>query len=141
MSIFTKESLAARLHVRKMGHEITWDEEAEAALSNLVVLFGYSDDNAEFRGAIQDEVGCGGGDIILISGRRAEVLNSYHARFCECSHCGYAEFVKSAQQIKALWCANHDCSWTFSTDIPHATFDIMEGTEKFCRGIVFELPQ
>ena len=30
-------------------------------------------------------------------------------------------------------------SWSYLTDIPHKTFDIMEDGEIYCRGIVFSL--
>ncbi len=29
--------------------------------------------------------------------------------------------------------------WTYETDIPHATFDIMEDGEKYCRGTVLDI--
>ena len=30
-------------------------------------------------------------------------------------------------------------AWTYMTDIPHATFDVMDDGELYCRGIVFAL--
>jgi hypothetical protein len=30
-----------------------------------------------------------------------------------------------------------DVRWTYSTVIPHATFDIMDADEIYCRGVVF----
>jgi hypothetical protein len=32
-----------------------------------------------------------------------------------------------------------DTSWSYETDIPHATFDVLEDGEVYCRGIVFAL--
>lgn len=46
------------LNGREYGDEITREEEAMAKAHGLVVVFGYSDDNMEFCGAITDEVGC-----------------------------------------------------------------------------------
>jgi hypothetical protein len=40
--------------------------------------------------------------------------------------------------IEAIW-GKDGYSWTYKTDIPHATFDIFEDGEKFCRGIVFDI--
>jgi hypothetical protein len=137
MSKLTKESLAARLNGRQMGHEILDSECAEAARAGLVVVFGYSDDNAEFRGAINDEVGCYDGGTLLIIRDSVHQFDADHARSCECPYCGYAEAVKSAARIEAIW-GKDGYSWTYRTEIPHATFDIMEDGEKFCRGIVFE---
>ena len=53
-----------------------------------------------------------------------------------------AEFVrrkKTARKIKALWASEGDYSWTYRTDIPHATFEIVEDGAPYCRGIVFAL--
>jgi hypothetical protein len=38
--------------------------------------------------------------------------------------------------IDAVWCEG-EYSWTYKTNIPHATFDIWEDGEKYCKGIVF----
>src|SRR5690349_17695897 len=132
----TKEELAARLNGREYGNEITDAEEAEAKRAGLVVVFGYSDDNAEFRGAINDEVGCyEGGEIVLVGGA------IYAFEECDCKHTERADAAarEKGRRIEAVWCEG-DYSWTYRTEIQHATFDVMEGGEKYCRGIVFELP-
>ena len=54
---------AEKLGTRQIGKEITKEEEAEAKAAGLVVVFGYSDDGTEFRGAIRDEAGTG--DILF----------------------------------------------------------------------------
>jgi hypothetical protein len=133
----TKEELAARLNGREYGGEMTEDEERMAKAAGLVVLFGASDDLAEFRGAINDEAGCyDGGQIMLSGGKISEEPD------CDCrwAKAAWEEAQKYAQRIKAVWCGEGDYSWTYKTEIPHATFDVLEGDEKFCRGIVFELP-
>jgi hypothetical protein len=45
---------------------------------------------------------------------------------------------KTARKIEAVW-AEDGYSWTYRTDIPHATFEITEDGEPYCRGIVFAL--
>ena len=40
-----------------------------------------------------------------------------------------------------LFHKEEDYSWTYKTDIPHSTFDILEDGEKYCRGIVFALDE
>ena len=129
----TKEQLASRLNLREYGSEITKDEEKQAKESGLVVVFGYSDYNAEMRGAIYDEVGCNAGGIILLL-PTGKVLEEDHD--CECDYCGYKEMQEIAKKIEAVW-GSEGYSWIYKTDIPHATFDIMEENNKFCRGIVF----
>ncbi|MNW22346.1 hypothetical protein D3C71_2237660 [compost metagenome] len=46
---------------------------------------------------------------------------------------------KSAKSIEALWCKEDGYSWTYKTEIPHATFEVADGDEPYCRGIVFSL--
>jgi len=119
---------------RRYGQEITKQEEEKAKELGFVIVFGYSDDNAEFRGAIYEEVGCYNGGEILFD--KDGILEE-----CECE-CKYWEKAKEkAKAIKVVW---HDDSregycWTYETDIPHETFNIIEDSEGYCRGIVFEI--
>ena len=127
----TAKTLAAQLNGREYGNEITKEEEIAAKENWLVVVFGYSDDNAEFRGVINDEVGCfNGGDFLLDSEGLLEVCDE------DCVH--YQRAVEKAKKITANWDSEW-YSWTYSTDIEHETFEILEDGEKFCRGIVFEI--
>jgi hypothetical protein len=126
--------LAARLNGREYRKEITKDEEREAAKVGLVVLFGASDDLAEFRGAIENEAGVyDGGTLLLLDG------DVFEEPDCDCRWADAAkeEALKHARRIEAVWCGEGDYSWTYKTEIPHATFDVMEDGEKYCRGIVF----
>lgn len=108
---------------------MTDEEDKQAEKLGFVVVFGYSDDNAELRGAIYDEVGCfDGGEILL----------DRHGIIEDCD-CRYGRIAKeNAKKIEAIW-NEENYSWTYKTDIPHATFDIYDDGEKFCRGIVFEM--
>lgn len=107
MTIF---NFAEGLNGREYGSEITPFEEQRAKELGFVVVFGYSDDNAEFRGAIDDEVGCYDGGRI---------------------------FEKNGKYIDAIWC-DGEFTWTYDTNIPHSTFNIYDGEEKYCKGIVFK---
>ena len=131
----TKEQLAALLNGREYGEEISRDEERQAQAAGLVVVFGYSDDNIEFRGAIQEEIGCyDGGTVELCNG---EILSND----CENEDCPhFAKIRKSpdVKKIEAIW-SQDGYSWQYKTDIPHASFEIVEDGDKYCRGIVFEL--
>jgi len=132
-----KQATAISLNGRQYGDEITMDECNSLRQLGLVVVFGSSDDNMEFRGAIYTETGCfNGGEIFLDKDGLFED--------CECE-CKYSIEAKlKCKYINALWCEptepDHDCiSWTYDTDIPHETFNIMEGNEIFCIGIVFDI--
>lgn len=131
----TKEQLAEKLNGREYGNEISEAEEREAKASGLIVIFGYSDDNAELRGAIRDEVGCYNGATIKLHSRG---ILADHEERCDCAFCGYESAAKKCASVQALWCEEPGYSWTYKTEAPHATFEIVEDGEKFCRGIVID---
>lgn len=122
---------AKMLDGREYGKEMTGIEKIRAKELGFVVVFGYSDDNAEFEGAICEEVGCYDGDTIYLD---------EHGIFEECeSECSHSVLVKEkCKTIEAVW-DSEGYSWTYKTDIPHAAFDIMEDGEKYCQGIVFDV--
>lgn len=136
------EILAARLTGREYRAEMTKADEAEAKAAGLVVVFGASDDLMEFRGAIEDELGAYEGTTARITQHgplptwesldrdddSEAVVEAYFLK----KHAGFRE-------IEACWASEGDYSWTFKTDIPHATFEIVEDGEPYCRGIVFAL--
>ena len=102
---------AEGLNGREYLNEITSIEAQRAKELGFVVVFGYSDDNAEFCGAIDDEIDCYNGGVIV---------------------------EQSGKYIKAIWCEG-DYAWTYETNIPHATCDSYDEGEKYCKGIVFEM--
>lgn len=137
----TKETLAAKITGRQYRDELTKVEEVAAKKAGLVVVFGASDDLVELRGSISDEVGAYNGTTLLIAG--GKVLPEHDE--CECEYCGYKVLAKTAKSIKAMWDDDDvidlesQFTWTFRTQIPHATFEIMDEDEQFCRGIVFSI--
>ena len=131
----TNKELAALLDGNNYYNEITKEQETIAADNGLVVVFGYSDDNVELRGAIYDEVGAYDGTTFHVT--RDGVLQMPE---CNCDECKYFAIAKrTAAEIKAVWHNTGDASWTFETTIPHETFRIYENGELFCIGIVFGL--
>lgn len=139
MMPITREQFAKLLDGREIGDELDRAEEKLAKDNGLVVVFGASDDLCEFRGAIDDEAGCyDGGAIPLLNGK----LLPNHDRHCECEFCGYKDLLKKAKTIRALWDEpGAAATWTYKTDIPHATFMILEDGESYCQGIVFDLSE
>lgn len=101
---------ARRLTDRQYLQEVSDLDAKEMKEDGVVALYGYSDDCAEFAGALCDEVGCYEED----------------ERIMECP------------QIVARfdWCDDGDV-WAFKTDIPHKVFQVFEGEKLFCEGIVF----
>ena len=138
----TKEELAARLNGREYGTEISKDEQLEAAQNGLVAVFGYSDDGCEFRGAIRDELGAGDYTEIRFTkgGKFYPHDMEDHAEFMDEHGMLEAFNAKFCNMIAAKFGDNTtDYSWTYETDIPHATFDVVEGGDKYCKGIVFHI--
>ncbi len=119
---FNAKYFAERLDGREYGDEISYAEEKLAKENGIVIVFGYSDDNIEFRGSIDDELGCfNGGDFYVSKSGDVSGEN------------------KTGRLIRAVWCGPSGASWEYETDIPHETFNIYEDGEFFCRGIVFEM--
>lgn len=105
--------------------------------AGIVVVYGASDDNMEFEGAISDEVSCynGGFAYLNTSGMLVNECDNY-----ECPH--FDKLKAMAAKIEAIWCEDttkDGYAWTYKTDIPHVTFDVVEEGEKYCRCIVFRL--
>ena len=128
----SKELLAGLLTGRDYGKEMAKEEEQQAKAAGLIVIFGASDDLMEFRGAITAEFNCYDGGMAHIDAQgllpdRENVVKDLFAR------------QPSARSIEALWTAEDGYSWTYRTDVPHATFEIVEDGEPYCRGIVIDV--
>ena len=110
----TLKEFASLLDGREYGCEITLEEEKLAKELGFVVVFGYSDDNAELRGAINDEIGCYDG--------------------------GELTHVDLPATIYADWCPEDiDCAWAYGTSITHEKFYIYDHGELYCVGIVCDI--
>lgn len=123
--------VAEKLNGREYGYELT-DEEADQLKSvGLVVAFGYSDDNVEFRGAFNDEVGYyEEGEVLFANG---DILCAPCDLHEECTL--WKNAVKAAASIKFVFSVN---GLIFKTDIPHEKFVVMdEDGAPFGEGIVF----
>lgn len=134
----TKDELASKLSGREYGSEITRAEAEAAASDGLVVAFGSSDDRIEFAGAIKDEVGAHDGATVLVD---AAGLISRDADGIDDEIAESILRMKTARTIEAVWDPGDGYSWHIRTEIPHATFEILEDGEPFCRGIVFALSE
>ena len=132
----SKELLAQVLNGREYGKEILKEEELQAKAAGLLVIFGASDDLMELRGAIHDEFYVPGIALIDAKGVLPErdsinddgELKNFFAR---------EPLAKKVQAIFGEYAP--EPTWTYSTDVPHATFEVMEGDDIYCRGIVISL--
>lgn len=133
----TKEELAAQLNGLEYPTRIPGALIVAAQSAGLVILCGASDDLMEFYGARREEIGCYDGGTAFV-----DADGVLPDRDCLDGDEELAEYVqrqKSAKSIKALWCKEDGYSWTYKTEIPHATFEVVEDEEPYCRGIVFAL--
>lgn len=125
------KEVAILLNGREYGNEITPSEEILLRKEGIVIVFGASDDLMEFRGAIDGEVDCyEGGETFLTKDGLLDICD------CECKH-----FLKAKEKTKiveSVW-DKDGYAWTYKTEIPHETFEILEERKKYCRGIAFYL--
>lgn len=133
----TKESLAALLDGREYPMSTTPQEEADAKAAGLVIVFGASDDLIELRGAILDEGYPDDGEPVLIDAKG--LLPDFDDCEDEEAAADYFKRKPSVRKIKAIWDRGDGVSWCYETDIPHATFRVMEDGEVYCIGLVFDL--
>ncbi|NMY32650.1 hypothetical protein HBR94_14200 [Pseudomonas sp. WS 5412] len=132
-----KEDLADRITGIAYPCRIHKDLIQIANESGLVIVYGASDDLMEFEGASDEEIGCYGGGIALVDAKgvlpdRDSIDNDVELE-------QYFLRKAKAKPIEALWCKEDGYSWTYKTDIPHATFEVLEDADRYCRGIVFAL--
>lgn len=132
-----KFEAAAQMNGNSYGEEGTKEFFKELKENNLVAVFGYSDDAMELRGAIHDETyGNSDGYVYL---NQNGLWNAPDDCDCDC----HKPNTKDYNRIKMLWCEEANVCWTYKTDIPHATFNILEEQleedDIYCRGIIFSL--
>lgn len=104
--------------------------------AGLVVLYGASDDLYELEGAVIHEGDAREGTKILVHPEghlrnRDDIDTDEDMR-------KWLDQKAAARTFIAHWCKN-DTSWSYSTDVPHETFKIMEDDEVYCIGLVFHL--
>ena len=123
------KEFAERLTKGNDGRRIEPELIKEAKEKGIVVVYGYSDDNLEFDGAIYDEAGCYDGGTAYLDGDKV-------FEECECDYCKKNNPKEKHKSITANWCKG-EWTWSYDTDIPHETFEMIDDGEKFCLGIVF----
>lgn len=136
----TKEEIALKLDGIEYGVDVPEELLHAMQSEGLVVVYGASDDLMELDGAIQDEGSCFDGETFLID--KKGILPSWDEvsdNDDEEETQSYFLRKKKAKKIEAVWCAEGQPAWTYKTDIPHASFEIMEDGEVQCRAIIFSI--
>ena len=129
-----KKELAKLLNGGQIGEEVSKYQEKIARENGLVIVYGASDDLIEIAGAINDEVGSYDGHTLALF-HEGELYSSG----CEADDCPHEIAIQEkCKTVKAIF-GEGEITWKYETEIPHETFDIYEGDEIFCRGIVFSV--
>jgi hypothetical protein len=132
------KDLADKLNGRQYTSEISRQEAAAAKSAGLVVVHGGSDDLIYFAGAISDELGAGNGAEFLVDAEG--ILPDWDAVESKDATVSYLRREPNAKKITAHWCdKSSGFDWSYKTDIPHHQFEILDGPDMYCRGIVFSL--
>lgn len=137
--MITAKDLAELLNGRQYLSEISRQECAEAKAAGLVVIHGGSDDLIYFAGAIYDELGAGNGEEFLVDARGILPSLEYASEHKDTA-ADYLSREPKAKKITAHWCDKASgFDWSYKTDIPHHKFEILDGPDMYCLGIVFSL--
>ena len=116
----TKEKLAEILHGRNYLEETTRPIEIIAKENNLVICFGGRLDIIKFKGSVEE----------LFEINEDIYFDKKLANF------GFEN--EYPNHIK-ITCYENDCFWNYKANFPVATFDIFEGRDLYCKGLVFSL--
>jgi len=135
------QELAEKLNGVAYRNEVTDELEKQAKADGLVIVFGASDDLMEFRGAIYDEVGAWEGGSAFVT--KDGLIENECAEGDDCPY--FKKQMEKAQEIEAVWCPEDEgevfASWWIQSEIPHHNFDVVDGDELYCRGLVFSLAE
>lgn len=133
--------LASQLDMSGYGFTLSALQQQYAKENGLVVVYGASDDMIEFEGAFRDESYVIDGGTVRVDAEGLLPANADDLDTDE-ERARYYYRGGKAKTIEALWCDEANgggFTWAYRTDIPHATFEVMDGDEPYCRGIVFAL--
>ena len=121
------EQIASRLD--GMCYRQTFPDDITKTTLNtdgLIVITGAGDDLMEIHGVVNDEYSGLSPHVILASG---EIIPEHKLD----------ETHVVAGHLKPEWCeSGNPDGWSYSTNIPHATFRIMEDNEIYCIGLVID---
>ena len=123
------KDFANHLGTRPMGDEVPYYLVCEAQRLNYLVIFGVSDDLVEICGKHHYEFDAFRPTTLYVTKNRVYSANETHPTTAKPIHVEYSAPT-----------ATNPALWKFTTDIPHATFDVVEEGEPgiFCRGIVID---
>jgi len=144
----------------ELGNDLLRDIEGFCKERNWLIVFPYSDDNVELRGAIDDEISAWDGTTIRFvksgdfymdeddyecyhkaSKNMFITVNSHEIDEIKNKYNNWLDY--NGLVIEALWEPEHlpDYSWAYHAlgNIDYAEFDIFEDGEPYSRGMIINL--
>jgi hypothetical protein len=128
----TAAEWAARLNGREVGSEFRDGEAFGASVDDVLILNVAEGDLVELSGLFTAELWAYTGCEFYLT-EHGPIEDGHE---CDCPYCGYASAVGAGVKVNAVWSDDGSPCWRFTLDVPHSTFEIMEGGEVFCRGVV-----
>lgn len=157
-NIETIDDLANLLDGNEYGDELrneyNLNVEDICKKNNWVVVFGYSDDNLELRGAIDDEIGAWEGIVVkLVKPGDFYLVDEYEETYQKAKETMFISIEDSELEelkkdnykgtcvIECLWGPeDSDASWQFNcAGAPSVRFNIMEEGEIYAECLVIDL--
>lgn len=157
-NIETIDDLANLLDGNEYGDELrneyNLNVEEICKKNNWVVVFGYSDDNLELRGAIDDEIGAWEGITVkLVKPGDFYLVDEYEETYQKAKETMFTPIEDSELEdlkkdnykgtcvIEGLWGPeDSDASWQFNcAGAPSVRFNIMEEEELYAECLVIDL--
>lgn len=130
------EDLAKMLTGSEHPLRLSKDVKQLAKDNGLVIVRGGSDDLMVFDGAINDEVGVYDGGIAFVY--KGGVLEEREQMETDEELEIWFNNKKVAKKIEAFW-DRGEYAWSYESEIPHSTFEVKEGDEVYCLGMVFSI--
>lgn len=138
--------LADHLNNRQYEYELNDNLEKFAKDYNLAVAFAISDDLIEFRGAFEEEL-CVSEEFYF--DKEFKIISNHNKIKLDEKDICIDDFisiykldleVELKNKITQEWRPKDSkASWRLSTNFPHKTFNIFEGENLYCVGIVFDI--
>lgn len=141
------QELALQLNGRQYAEEITAEEVKQAKEAGLIVIHGSSDDLVEFSGAIDDEIGAyRGAQFLILKPGDEYPVDEEDETYKKAKRLEAVYIDESSQykknKVEARWVPDRidelQPFFDFLTEIPHSTFNIYDGEELYCIGIVID---
>lgn len=126
------KEIADLLNGKAYREEMSEQEEFMLKELGIVVLFGASDDLAEFYGAVYDEVGVYEGSVIYFDEEGKILNNAYDTE--ELNDIAKPNGLKS---ISVIVDYKDYPIFKYETNIPYEKFNIIEDGNVYCEGICF----